>query len=148
LLVALVTIYPVARHRQRRWFIMQSVAYALLLIAVTDGYMTTFENNRSPGAVARAMSEYLRTSGVPVLVSRLPEEAAFYLPLNLRADANASRVLILIDHGRNDPPVEAKRLSNLLNGAVIRGYRRVDLNVPDDNNRYQLFDVIIDRDRA
>jgi len=57
-------------------------------------------------------------------------------------------VLILVDKGPKDPPVDAQRLSDLLNGGTIRGFQRVILNADDGGGRYQLFDVIVDRNRA
>lgn len=148
LLVALFTIHPIARAKPTQWLIAQTAAYALLLISFLGFYASTTDNRRSPKRFAVALREYLRTYDVPLLVSRLPEEASFYLPLGLRDDPNASRIVILVDKGRKDPPVDAQRLSELLNGAMIRGFQRIDLHCDDGGDRYQLFDVIVDRNRA
>ena len=148
LIVALFTIRPIARNQPKRWLMWQFAAYALILISMQGFYGPASDNQRSPRQFAAAMREYLQTTDVPLLVTRLPEEASFYLPFGLRDDPNASRVLILVDKGRRDPPVDARRLSDLANGATIRGFQRVRLNADDGGDRYQLFDVIVDRTRA
>jgi 4-amino-4-deoxy-L-arabinose transferase-like glycosyltransferase len=147
-LLAFIAVQPIARARTLRWFVCQSIAYAFILIALLGVHASKTDNRRSPRSFATSVSEYVVSSDVPLLVSRLPEEASFYLPLGLRDDPSASRVLILVDKGPKDPPVDAQRLSDLLNGATIRGFQRVILNADDGGGRYQLFDVIVDRNRA
>ncbi|MBC8108485.1 MAG: glycosyltransferase family 39 protein [Anaerolineae bacterium] len=147
-LMAVYAIRSIVNGKPNSWLLTQAAAYALLLIGLIGFHASAKDNARSPKRFAAAMAQYLRTTDVPLLVSRLPEEASFYLPLGLRDDPNASRVLIVVDKSRKDPPVDARRLSDLLNGAIIRGFQRVDLNVDDGGDRYQFFDVIVDRDRA
>lgn len=151
--IAIVAVAPIVRGRPSRWLIWQASAYALILVALLGFHTSATDNRRSPKRYAAVMAEFLRSStNVPLLVSRLPEEASFYLPLGLHDDPNASRMLVLVDRGRKDPPVNAERLSNLLNGATIRSFQRVVLDAdayPDEGgDRYQLFDVVFDRGLA
>jgi 4-amino-4-deoxy-L-arabinose transferase-like glycosyltransferase len=141
-------IWPIANHKPARWLFMQSVSYALLLITLIGFLASAKDDQRSPKPFARALGEYLETTDVPLLIARLPEEASFYLPLGLRDGENAPRILILIDQGPKDSPVDAQRLSELLDGAAVRGFQRVMLDADDGRGRYQLFDVIVNRNRA
>jgi hypothetical protein len=143
--VAIATIGPIVRRMWGTWFIWQSITYLLLMVLVVGVYDARADNARSPRAFAIATAQYSKQSGVPLLVRRIPEDASFYMPLRLADGSNTSRVLILIDHSRKDPPVDAKLLSDLLDGATVSNFQRVKLYADDGGGRWQLYDVIVQR---
>jgi hypothetical protein len=77
------------------------------------------------------------------LVHALPEDLAFYLPLDL-PDADAlPHALLAIDHSPKDPPETPESLSQTLGDAKVIEARPVLLNGVDSQGRWRLFEVTL-----
>lgn len=148
MLASLIAVVPIVRKRFDLWLMSQTIAYSLLLILMIGVYRSERDNRRSPREFAEATARYAEQTRAPIAVHALPEEAAFYMPLGMRNEPDASRVLVVVDHSPKDAPVSAELLSDLLRGAMIRNFERIALPLDDGRGRWQLYDVVIYRDRA
>jgi hypothetical protein len=94
------------------------------------------------------MAQYLQTSKQPLILHALPEDLAFYLPLDLPDAGDSPYALLAIDHSPKDSPETLESLGKIVRDAQVIEARRVDLKVPDGNGRWRLFEVTLKRPQA
>jgi 4-amino-4-deoxy-L-arabinose transferase-like glycosyltransferase len=153
LVVAALALREIFAKRPRRWFAVQTLAYALVLFALIGFDRVAVDNARSPKYFARAVAQLLSEPGMPpLLVRQLPEEVSAYLPLNLPDGSDADRVLMVIDDNRLEIPRGKKRpedfIAPLIEGGHPTAITRIPVNASDGAGRWQLYEVLIDRTRA
>src|SRR5205823_9516281 len=136
------------------WLWMSGASYALVLVALIGMYMADVENDRSPKQFARALTNYVQESGVPIARLHLPEEASVYLPLDIPAATPASpRVVIVVDDNRRE--IERGKLkpdetffAPLTDNEPILSIERIPLNADDGHGRWKAYVLTFDRGRA
>src|SRR5205814_1649525 len=77
-----------------------TIADALILIALLGFERPDTSNARSPRQFCAGVVALMRATELPILVGKLPEEAAFYLPLDLPNGEDSSRTLAIVDDNR------------------------------------------------
>jgi 4-amino-4-deoxy-L-arabinose transferase-like glycosyltransferase len=150
-IVALSALLTIPKRRPNRWLILQPAAFAIALFALLSFIQPDTDNRRSAKPLARQVAQIINQSHLPLVRSKLPEEASFYLPLNLPRDDESSRVLVIlddsrleIDRGKLTP--DEKYFSDLLDGTNVIAARRID--VSGSPARWKLYALTIDRDHA
>ncbi len=144
-LAALVALIPIARKSAKRWLAIQVFAYAIILIVLLGVQQPDVENHRSARKFAAGLTEYLHTSNLPLMVHALPEDLAFYLPLDLPDADDLPHALLAIDHSPKDPPETLDSLSQTLGNAKVIDARPVSLKGVDSQGRWRLFEVTLER---
>jgi 4-amino-4-deoxy-L-arabinose transferase-like glycosyltransferase len=154
--VAALSIRAARREAAARWLGVQSIAYALGIVAFVGFYQPDRENDRSPRPFARAVHRYVVESGVPLWRDQLPEEASFYLPLDVpttdESDVNASsRAIVLVDDNRRDIDRGKLKPDESFFRAYVGDVRIVAIRrLPLDAafGRWKAYELTIDRARA
>jgi hypothetical protein len=80
-----------------RWLVWQTLAYAAILLVFINIVQTKTANERSPKPVCQELSAVADQSHAVILVDRLPEEAAFYLPLHPNHAVAPRAYLVMVD---------------------------------------------------
>ena len=94
----------------------------------------------------------MRQTRLPVALTNLPEEASFYLPLDLGRDADAApRILVIVDDGRlqidrGKLTPDAQFFSEMLDGENVIAAKR--MGTGQSPARWKLYEVTIDRRHA
>ena len=145
LLSALLVFVPIAERRAQKWIVDQVVAYAVILAVLLGVQRPDDENRRSARPFAAALANYLPQSNLPLRVHELPEDLAFYLPLDLPQAGDSPYALLAVDHSPKDPPESMQRLSEILGDQRVIDARQVDLPGIDSNGRWRLFEITLDR---
>jgi 4-amino-4-deoxy-L-arabinose transferase-like glycosyltransferase len=149
MIAAIFALLAIPKNQPSRWPILQPIAYSLAMLVLLGFVQPDTDNRRSAKPFARQVARSMQGSHLPLVRSKLPEEASFYLPLDLPGDDDsASRVLVIlddnrleIDRGRLTP--DEKYFSDFLDGANVIAARRID--VRDSPPRWKLYAVTIDR---
>jgi 4-amino-4-deoxy-L-arabinose transferase-like glycosyltransferase len=151
-LLALGVLYPIFRAQPRRWLILQSIAYAAILVVLFGFQRPAVENQRSPRMFAAHLDELMHESHLPIMLERLPEEVTFYLPLQLKDYRDANRVLAVVDDSRGDFRLGARQADSAFFGEWFDDAQVIEvrsISVPDDGHgRWRLYELVLDRSRA
>ncbi len=135
-----------------RWIGLQAAAYALLITCFFNFHVAPKENERSARPACRVVERELKLPDRTLLTSRLPEEAAFYLPLDVHYDRGASRVLVVFDdrhamkQRRNSATTAATfpPLNDWLPDHAILAIERLPVASLQDDPRWQVYELIVD----
>jgi 4-amino-4-deoxy-L-arabinose transferase-like glycosyltransferase len=152
LIVALYALRPIARERPAQWLAVQCIAYAITIIALMSLQRPEIENARSPRRFAAQLDGFIHATGLPLLIGKLPEEVAFYLPLDLPDGHDASRVLAVVDDNRLEIQrgkrvVDAKFFETWIDDGAVRDVKQIPLR-DNGGGRWKLYELIVDRSRA
>ena len=110
------------------------------------------DNRRSAKPFAPQVMAVIQQTGLPLSTTNLPEEASFYLPLDVPiATDHSPRMLVIVDDGRlaidrGKLVLDARFFSPLLDGANVIDATRVP--TPQSPPRWKLYEVSIDREHA
>jgi 4-amino-4-deoxy-L-arabinose transferase-like glycosyltransferase len=138
-----------------RWLVWQTLAYAAILLVFNNIVQTATANNRSPKPVCQELSAVAAQSHAAILVDRLPEEAAFYLPLHPN-HAVAPRVyLVMVDDATGvnyrakrklpEPPPDVEHFEGWVPDAKLVGVRRVALKSAPGDARWKVYELTVER---
>jgi hypothetical protein len=126
--LAIVPIWQTSRPRA--WLRSTALASAAATFIFLTFPFTDHENARSPRRFAQAAGPILTAPGANVL-SPVPPEAAYYMPLGLRFDPSAPEVFVVVDDRRHlsgaGVPFFEKRV-----GRPVASVERVVDGLPDD----------------
>src|SRR5262249_45050938 len=108
------------------------------------------DGRRSPRTFSRLVADYMKKTGLPLATNRLPEEASFYLPLDLADASEAPRVLVIVDDAHLDLDLGKVRaderfFESFVNGVPVLHVRPVDLLGNFARGRWKLFELTVDR---
>ena len=141
--------------RSMRWLDWQGVAYAAILLAFCNFYLTPVNNDRSPVALCRELRSLADGTHRVILGSKLPEEAAFYLPLHPKEGTAPMRYLVVVDDqvgvqarakkGRAEPPAESDKFDGWVPDAKVVSVRRVKMNSAPGDARWKVYELTVDR---
>ena len=131
----------------RAWAAAQAVVYAVAVAAFFDFANAPADNLRSAKPAARAAAALLKQPGT-TLYTPVAEEASVYLPLGVRYEPAASRVVFLIDDRTNTAREDAAWFETRLARRIVDPPRRVATrgNMPDP--RWKLFEVTLEPGKA
>jgi len=156
-LVAWLPLWPIVRRWPMPWLAVQAIAYALLLLVFGDVYLTRENNARSPKAVCAEISQMIDGTHRALLVSKLPEEVAFYLPLRPRGAAPRQWIWVKDDEkgvkqrqkARKPPPPEPvpEDFDGWVAGAKVVAVRRVPLRSAPGDTRWKVYELTVDYSR-
>lgn len=157
-----VALYPAKAMLQGRaetWLVAQSVAYALLLLLFAQGYVTPQDNLRSARRIAPEVMAAVEEPHRTLLVSKVPEEAAWYLPLGMRYDPWKPHVLVLVDDQTDvrsrqrlgHPPTPKvpgpSAFARWFPDAEITQVQRLPIPEAPGDARWKLYEIVLDRRR-
>jgi 4-amino-4-deoxy-L-arabinose transferase-like glycosyltransferase len=148
MIVAAIAFIPILKRQPRRWFTVQMLAYAVIIIVLLGLQQPDQENRRSSRNFAAATAQYLRESNLPLMVHNLPEDLAFYLPLDLPDADGLPHALLAVDHSPKDPPETLESLSRTVGDATVIDARPVELPGVDSAGRWRLFEVTLVREEV
>jgi 4-amino-4-deoxy-L-arabinose transferase-like glycosyltransferase len=132
--------------RQRVWVLGVAGGYVLVILAFFNFYKAPMDNLGSARQVAEELTPMLRRGDVTLRTELLPEEASIYLPLDLRYDAPASRVLVIVDDRQNQSLEQMGQLPKTLDGDAVRKVQRVEMkSAPGAKARWKVFELDVDR---
>ncbi len=154
---AIVAFRASRRDLLRGWVLPQTIAYVLLAIAFSRFVMTPQDNDRSAKVIAPELLTAAAERGRTLLVSRLPEEVAVYLPARERYRPTARHVLIVSDdqdgvlarkrgqrHAPEQTP-EPSAFANLFPNERILFVDRVPMKSAPGDSRWKVYELTVDR---
>jgi 4-amino-4-deoxy-L-arabinose transferase-like glycosyltransferase len=153
LLIAQAIVYIIADLRRRRRMpraasteilVFASTLIVIAIIAFFNFVRTPIENARSP----RLACNFIRLAlagenDYTVIPSRLPPEAALYLPLNLAFNPQSDTILYLIDDPKQTAKTDRQSFAQRLPDLNIRVVMPVTIPGAKPGYRYRLFRLII-----
>jgi hypothetical protein len=151
---ALLPLRPMWGRRTRTWVLMQTATYVLLSLAFWQLCFVPQEELRSAKDVAGEVLTLTREPGRTLLVSRLPEEVAVYLPLDLRYGAGA-KVLVVVNDQRDahfrlkrklpEPTVRVGQFAGWLPDETVAEVRRLPLKSAPGDARWKVYELTVRR---
>jgi 4-amino-4-deoxy-L-arabinose transferase-like glycosyltransferase len=151
---ALLPLRPMWGQRTRTWVLMQTATYVLLALAFWRLCFVPQENLRSAKDVAAEVLALAHEPGRTLLVPRLPEEVAVYLPLELRYGAGA-KVLVVLDDQRDahfrqkhklpEPTMRIGQFAGWLPDETVTEVRRVALSSAPGDARWKVYELTVQR---
>ena len=155
-LIGLLAVRLMLRAQPVRWVVMQALAYAAILFVYYHFVETALNNERSPRPVARELAPMIDGNHVALLVTKLPEEVAFYLPLHPREGPAPSKYVVVLDDGKavrerarkNQPaapgpaPVE---FQGWFPDARVTSVERIPMNSAPGDSRYKVYELTLVR---
>lgn len=153
LLIAQAIVFIIADLRRRRRMpraasteilVFASTLIVIAIVAFFTFIRTPIENARSP----RLACNFIRLAlagdnACTVIPSRLPPEAALYLPLNLASNPQSDTILYLIDDPKHTAKTDQQSFAQRLPDLNIRAVMPVTIPNTQPNYRYRLFRLII-----
>ncbi len=97
ILASCLAFWTAHRHMLRGWVLPQTISYVLIAMIFSRFIMTPQDNDRSAKAIASELAIDAAQPGHTLLIGRVPEEVAVYLPMSERYERAASHVLIVSD---------------------------------------------------
>ena len=152
LLGSFYALWPIAQAKPMRWLTAQALGYALILIALLGFQRPGADNTRSPRQFCAQVAGLMRETELPILVGKLPEEAAFYLPLNLTDGKEATRTLAIVDDNRLEiergkRTADAAFFQSWVDDANLIGVRRIP--IPQTGaGRWKVYELIIEQSKV
>jgi hypothetical protein len=154
LVFALLPLRPMWGRRVQHWALMQTATYVLVALAFWRLCFVPQEDLRSAKEVARETLALAREPGRTLLVSRLPEEVAVYLPLDVRYGVGA-KVLVVVDDQRDahfrqkrklsEPAVHVGQFAGWLPDETVAEVCRVPLKSAPGDARWKLYELTVQR---
>jgi 4-amino-4-deoxy-L-arabinose transferase-like glycosyltransferase len=151
---ALLPLRPMWGQRTRNWVLMQTATYVLLALAFWRLCFVPQEDLRSAKDVAAEVLALAHEPGRTLLVPRLPEEVAVYLPLELRYGAGA-KVLVVLDDQRDahfrqkhklpEPTMHVGQFAGWLPDETVTDVRRVPLRTAPGDARWKVYELKVQR---
>jgi 4-amino-4-deoxy-L-arabinose transferase-like glycosyltransferase len=154
--VALIPLLMMLLRRPQAWLVTQAMAYTVLMTLGWRHFIIPSDDSRSARPVGRQIVQLCKDPQYTVLVSRLPEEVAVYLPIEMQYGFGP-KVLIVVDdaHGAHDRAVSGKNLSiseprvesfqGIVPDGKVVGVRRIPVqNVPPDY-RWKVYELTVER---
>lgn len=157
ILAAGYALWAARRHMLRGWMLPQAVTYVLIIIIFSRFIITPQENSRSAKAIASELAKDAAQPGHTLLMGRLPEEVAVYLPLNERYEPAASHVLIVSDDqdgvlarrrgARNltDRALDPLAFANWFPDARVLFVDRVPMKSAPGDTRWKVYELTLER---
>jgi 4-amino-4-deoxy-L-arabinose transferase-like glycosyltransferase len=156
LVLALIALAHMLAVRPRRWFAAQVAAYAAVLLVFYHFHETPTNNERSPKALCAELAPLIDGTHRALLVSKLPEEVAFYLPLHPPEGPAPSRYVVVIDDQkgvrerarRNSTEVPSpapQEFQGWFADAKVIGVRRVPMSAAPGDARYKVYELTVSR---
>lgn len=127
------------------WMLGQSLAYVVFLVAWIGVYLSAKDNPSSVKPVARAVGSVLGDADRTLLVSRLPEEAAVYLPVELRYVPTAQRVLVIVNDRRGQVQADLAAFASWVPDGKVVSVSRVLDEKKTARDRWKVFELLVDR---
>jgi hypothetical protein len=156
LVLALIALAHMLAVRPRRWFATQVAAYTAVLLVFYHFHETPSNNERSPKALCAELAPLIDGTHRALLVSKLPEEVAFYLPLHPPEGPAPSRYVVVIDDQkgvrerarRNSTEVPSpapQEFQGWFADAKVIGVRRVPMSAAPGDARYKVYELTVSR---
>lgn len=154
--LGLVALRQMLRVRPLGWLPIQVATYATVLLVFYHLYETPATNARSPKALCRELTPMIDGTHRALLVSKLPEEVAFYLPLHPPEGPAPSSYLVVLDDQRavrerarrrvSEAPVpQAQEFQGWFTDAKVIGVGRVPMDTAPDDARYKVYELTVSR---
>jgi hypothetical protein len=153
LLIAQAITHIIAELRRRRRLprassteilVFASTLIVIAIIAFFTFIRTPIENARSPRLACNFIRLALANENdYTVIPSRLPPEAALYLPLNLTFNPQSDTILYLIDDPKQTAKTDRQSFAQRLPDLNIRAVMPVTIPHAGPGYRYKLFRVIV-----
>ena len=155
-LATCIPLWPILRRRPMPWLVAQTLAYCMVLLVFCNFYVTPENNARSPKAVCEELKPMIDGMHRAALVSKLPEEVAFYLPL--RARGAAPRQWLWVKDDEKDAKARAKahkpppdpipeEFEGWVPGAKVVSVRRVPVRSAPGDARWKVYELTVDYSR-
>jgi 4-amino-4-deoxy-L-arabinose transferase-like glycosyltransferase len=135
-----------AELRARRgslWLWRQAIAYVLAIVAMLAFYRAEDDAKRSAKPVCDELLATLRQSGDSLALTKLPEEASLYLPLDLAQPRPTGHVLAIVDDPRRLID-RVPRLRDRVPGREVAAVERVSLRSTADDGRWKVFRLTVE----
>ena len=151
IVLSLVAVREMFLARPTRWLFWQSVAYAVALLVFTNFYRTPLNNERSPVALCRELGKLTDGTHRVILESKMPEEAAFYLPLHPPQGIAPTHYLVVVDdqtgvkQGRDQNSTDLERFNGWVADAKLVNVRRVLMSSAPGDARWKVYELTVDR---
>lgn len=153
--LSLVAVREMFLARPARWLVWQSVAYAVALLVFGNFYSTPLNNERSPVALCHELGALADGTHRVILESKMPEEAAFYLPLHPPQGVAPTRYLVVVDDqvgvqarakkGREEADLDFERFNGWVPEGKLVNVRRVPMNSAPGDARWKVYELTVDR---
>lgn len=155
LLVALLPVGAIIAGRPARSLALQAVVYAAVISIFCADYLTPANNARSPKRLARELTSLADGRHRAILQPVVPEEVAFYLPLDLSAGPAPGEYLLVIDDQKGakerlrthqpehlPDPMDYQRW---IPDAKVIGLRRLAMESAPGDARWKVYAIIVER---
>jgi 4-amino-4-deoxy-L-arabinose transferase-like glycosyltransferase len=130
---------PLRGGEVRVWMAGAATAVALTIALVSSLLLAARENARSPRAVCRQLLSQYDPHQIVVCGNQLPEEASFYLPLNINTDPNAPKSLVILDDRYGKTDATPATLASRFPGRTIVSVSRLSFERTPD--RWKVYEV-------
>ncbi|MDB5356895.1 MAG: glycosyl transferase family 39 [Phycisphaerales bacterium] len=151
---ALLPLRPMWGRRVPSWALMQTATYVLVALAFWRLCFVPQEDLRSAKNVAGETLALAREPGRTLLISRLPEEVAVYLPLDVRYGVGG-KVLVVVDDQRDahfrqkhklpEPAVHVGQFAGWLPDETVAEVRRLPLKSAPGDARWKVYELTVQR---
>ena len=138
-----------------RWLAWQTFAYAAVLLVFINIVQTNTANERSPKLVCQEFEQVAAQTHAAILVDRLPEEAAFYIPLHPDHAAAPRAYLVMVDDSAgvnyrakrklSEPPTDVEHFEGWVPDAKLSGVRRIALKSAPGDARWKVYELTVER---
>jgi 4-amino-4-deoxy-L-arabinose transferase-like glycosyltransferase len=119
------------------WLWRQTVAYVLAIVAVLAFYRVDDDARRSAKPVCDEVRNLMQQTGASLALTKLPEEASLYLPLDLALPQPTGQVLVIVDDPRNTK--ETPALRDRAPYGNVTSVERVPLKSAPGDARWKVF---------
>ncbi len=141
----------------RGWLLPQSISYVLILMVFSRFIMTPQENDRSAKTLASELASDAAQPEHTLMIGRVPEEVAVYLPAGERYDAAARHVLIVSDDQEGwlarrkgsksviERTPDPLAFANWFPGARVLFVDRVPMKSAPGDTRWKVYELTLER---
>lgn len=145
LLAGVAAIMALAKQHARSWLRRQSIAYALVIVAVFNFWRSDADNQRSAKPVCAELAAVMAQTGEPLAPAKRPEEAALYLPLDLPLKPRAPSMLTIVDDPRHTSKADPARFADRVPWRKVIAAERVPMKTaPGEGARWKVFRLTLE----
>jgi 4-amino-4-deoxy-L-arabinose transferase-like glycosyltransferase len=130
---------PLRSAEVRVWIASAATAIAVAIALISSLVRAARENARSPRAVCRQLSSQYDPHQIVLCGNQLPEEASFYLPLDINTDPAAPKSLVILDDRYGKADATAATLASRFPGRTILSVSRLTFQHTPD--RWKVYEV-------
>ena len=155
IILAILPLREMFKARPARWLVSQTVAYAAVLLVFCNCYVTPLNNARSPVALCHELESLADGTHRAILISKVPEEVAFYLPLHPKQGPAPSEYLVVVDDQKgvqererrrtSEPPPNLQEFEGCVPDAKLVSVRRVAMISAPGDARWKVFELTVRR---